>query len=163
MTDDERDEMISAAFDGESVDLGQLQAALATPEGRAAASEFLLLRATVAADKDMAPRVLTAGARDVPNVRATWQLFLAPRVPASIAASLILLASAGALWAGMSLGSQNARAIPGSPASSVVSSPTSAAPGVRPAATQPRSDAPPPPTPTRVLRFTPGLDWHEGS
>ena len=50
MIDETRHELISAALDGEHVDVQVLREVLATPDGRAAAAAFLLLRATVAAD-----------------------------------------------------------------------------------------------------------------
>jgi hypothetical protein len=158
MTDEERDQLISAALDGERVNLEDLRAALASPAGGATAAEFILLRAAVSIDRDDGSGVTAAVAEDRRHPRHPWRLLSWPRVPAAIAASLLLAAAAAAFWAGTSW----PQAIPG-PAVAVTTPAPQAARLTEPAIRPQAGDAVVPPTPSRVLRFTPGVDWHEGS
>jgi hypothetical protein len=163
MTPNERDELISAALDGECVDLGALRDALSTPDGRASAAAFLLIRATVAADTIASPRPGFAVVNADPERRRGWFLLSLPRVPAGIAASVAMLAAASAFWIG-SARPIGRHAAPGAPATAAATAPAPlsvpAQPGAAPAKSE---DDAVPPTPSRVLRFTPGVDWHEGS
>lgn len=163
MTDEERDQLISAALDGERVNLEDLRAALASPAGGATAADFILLRAAVSNDRDGAPGVAVAVAEERQHPRHPWRLLSWPRVPAGLAASLLLAAAAASFWAGKSWrGPAFDSPIPG-PAVAVTTPAPKAAPDIGPAARPQAGDAVVPPTPARVLRFTPGVDWHEGS
>jgi len=146
MTDESRDELISAALDAEPVDVLALREALASAGGRDTLVSFVLLRAAVAADTAM------PGAEPVvPG----W------RVPVGIAASIAMLLAAGSFWAGTSwpTRSPDTAAVQAGPSSggAAPSSATASSGALR------LKDDDAPPTPTRVLRFTPGVDWHEGS
>lgn len=163
MTDEERDELISAALDGECVDVRSLRKVLAAPGGQAAAAEFLLLRAAVAADAAVAPPVMRAAVSDGAEHWRDWRSFWAPRVPAGIAASLAVVSIVGAFWLGRSWQLPGVGDAPLQPVVSLTAPPTGAAPGARPESRRQAGDAIVPPTPTRILRFTPGVDWHEGS
>jgi hypothetical protein len=163
MTDEERDQLISAALDGERVNLEDLRAALASPAGGATAAEFILLRAAVSNDRDGAPGVAPPVAEAHRHPRQTWRLLSWPRIPAGIAASLLLAAAAASFWAGQSWrGPELDSAIPG-PAVAVTTPAPQAAPKTGLATRPQAGDAVVAPTPARVLRFTPGVDWHEGS
>ena len=102
MTDEERDQLISAALDGERVNLEDLRAALASPAGGATAAEFILLRAAVSNDRDGAPGVAAVVAEERQHPRHAGRLLSWPRVPAGIAASLLVAAAAASFWAGKS-------------------------------------------------------------
>jgi hypothetical protein len=161
MTDESRDELISAALDAEPVDVIVLREALASAGGRDTLVSFVLLRAAVAADTatpDADPTANVAAARHPPR---RWPVVPGWRVPVGIAASIAMLLAAGSFWAGTSWparapDTQAAQAGPSSGGGAPSSAP---APSGAPRPTD--DDAPP--TPTRVLRFTPGVDWHEGS
>jgi len=163
MTDEERDELVSAAFDGERVDVRALREALAAPGGQAAAAEFLLLRAAVAGDAGVAPPVMRAAPGNGPVHQREWLPFWAPRVPAGFAAACAVALVVGAFWLGTSWRS------PGPGDASLprevprAAPPPSAAPGTRPESRGQGGDAIVLPAPARVLRFTPGVDWHEAS
>jgi hypothetical protein len=116
MTDEYPDDIISAALDGERVDVAALRRALAAPEGRDTLAAFVLLRAVTAADDvrpahpefvgaELAPPFSDDGV--VPRVlqtrRRTW-LLAGPRVPASLAASLALIAMTASFWFGTATG-----------------------------------------------------------
>ena len=163
MTSDERDELISVALDGECVDLDALQDALSTPDGRASAAAFLLLRAAVAADSIASPRPGFAIVNADRERRRGWLLLSLPRVPAGIAASVAMLAAAGAFWIG-SARPIGRYAAPGAPTAAAATAPAPLPVPAQPGAALAKSeDDAVPPTPSRVLRFTPGVDWHEGS
>jgi hypothetical protein len=106
------DDIISAALDGERVDVEALRRALATDEGRETLAAFVLLRAATAADDIRPAHPLAVGAELAlpcsddglaPPVlrtrRRTW-LLAGPRVPASLAASLALIAMTASFWFG---------------------------------------------------------------
>lgn len=161
MTDESRDELISAALDAEPVDVIALREALASAGGRDTLVSFVLLRAAVAADTAMPgaePAVNLAAARHQPR---RWPVIPGWRVPVGIAASIAMLLAAGSFWAGTSWPVRP----PDTPAAQAGPSSGGAAPSSATAssgALRPMDDDAPP-TPTRVLRFTPGVDWHEGS
>jgi hypothetical protein len=163
MTDNERDELISAALDGERVDVMALQDALTTADGRASAAAFLLLRATVAADTSESPRSALAGVTEGRRRARFWPVLSMPRVPVGLAASIVLLAAAGAFWTGAAWREAGAdtTAGPEITASRPAPSAPAAAQATPGQSISDRSDAPP--APSRVLRLTPGVDWHEGS
>jgi hypothetical protein len=163
MTDEERDELISAALDGERVDPQLLGAALASPSGAATTAEFVLLRAAVNADRDVAPRVAGLVVEKRRDLRHGWRLMPALRVPAGIAASLILAAAAVAFWAGTSWRQPVPEQGGIGAEVSVAPAPVRATQDGGRALPSRAGDATAPPTPARVLRFTPGVDWHEAS
>lgn len=161
MTDESRDELISAALDAEPVDVIALREALASSGGRDTLVSFVLLRAAVAADTAMPgadPALRTAA---VYHPQRHWPVVPGWRVPVGIAASIAMLLAAGSFWAGTSwpARSPEAPAAQAGPSSGVAT--PSSAPEL-PGAPRP-SDDDTPPVPARVLRFTPGVDWHEGS
>ncbi len=104
------DEIISAALDGERVDVASLRAALATAEGRETLAAFVLLRAA-AADDDLLPVPLPV--QSVARARAatarTWSL-AGYRVPATVAASIAVVAVALSFWMGAHWQPNNASA-----------------------------------------------------
>ena len=153
--DQELEETISAALDGEPVDLEQLREALGTTEGREALAGFLLIRAAAVSGGHEPTATLKTNLQRA--VRRPW--FMAgPLVPASLAASLAAVAACGALWLGVSMHTVPAE----SPAAEQAGAPTesapppAASPATRPAVEQ----QPPPAKPTRMLRFE---GWREGS
>ena len=164
MTDENRDELISAALDAEPVDVQALREALAAPGGRDALAAFLLVRAAVVADS-ITPRPAAAAAIAAARARRRlWPLGLGWRIPVGAAASIAMLLTVGAFWLGTAWQARDLTAGSGQRASQT--SGTAAAPPIaaQPPASQPQAaDDGVPPTPTRVLRFTPGVDWHEGS
>jgi hypothetical protein len=155
--DQELDETISAALDGEPVDLGQLREALGTTEGREVLAGFLLIRAGAVSGGREPTETLKANLRRA--VRRPW--FMAgPLVPASMAASFAAVAVGGALWLGVSM-----HTVPAEPPSAQQAvtraesapAPESAASPATPPAVEQQS---PPAKPTRMLRFE---GWREGS
>ncbi len=145
MTNDTRDELISAALDGEVVDIAALRDALATPDGQRALAAFVLLRAEVAADgssaADRLPVPLPRTA--IPFVGRPWRRL----IPTAAAASLGALALAGSFWLGTTWTARD-----------------QAAPPVKTAVASPASTTEEqPPTPTRRLEYIPGVDWQAGS
>ena len=137
-----RDELISAALDGERVDVVALRAALETPDGQRSLAAFVLLRAATADDGD-------GGAGDLAVPVLGAQTSLARRgwrpLPVAVAASLGAVALAGSFWLGTTW-----------PADERASAPTAAA------APTPNAEEPPP-VPTRRLEYVPGVDWQSGS
>lgn len=164
MRDDDRNALISAALDAESVDVQALREALATPDGRDALASFLVLRASVAADavepyRDAAAVMAAARAR-----RRSWPVVLGWRIPAGVAASLAMLLTAGAFWAGTAWRAGNPAGWLGQSARQATGTPATSPESVQHSVTREgRQEEAVPPVPSRVLRFTPGLDWHEGS
>jgi hypothetical protein len=171
------EELISAALDGEHVDLERLNTALADPGGRDALASFVLLRAAVAADdsrpaaefyESMAPALRPPTAR---------RLLRGPRMPVTVAASILVFAAAGSFWLGSQSGGLNHPARTASGLAAGNSEPTAGPPGARPGASsrevgrspddQPRRLPPvavqaEPPVPVRVVRFDES-NWREGS
>ena len=101
MTDvDSLEQTISAAWDGEPVDLDTLRSALQTAEGRQALASYALIRASAAAE-DIEPRGdLAARLRASVATPRRWWFVAGPAVPARLAGSLAAVAVAGALWLG---------------------------------------------------------------
>lgn len=101
MTNQELEQTISAAWDGEPVDLDRLRAALQTAVGRETLASYALIRATAAAG-DIEP-----SAEGAARLRASigaprrWWLVAGPAVPARLAASLAVVAVATASWVGV--------------------------------------------------------------
>ncbi len=186
MSTNDCDELISAALDGERVDLHELSAVVATAAGRDTLAAFLMLRAAVAsedAEPDEQPRP-SAAVVQPPRPRR-WSLSGA-RVPLGIAASILVLSVAGSFWLGtlsrrstvMEESTRPAAAVQaGTARETTAASPdprprgtsdrigpeTSVAPGKGPQGGARDSRPDEPPTPTRLLRFEPGVDWHSGS
>jgi hypothetical protein len=161
MTDESRDELISAALDAEPVDVIGLREALASAGGRDTLVSFLLLRAAVAADTAMPGADSAVSIAAVRHPQRRWPVVPGWRVPVGVAASIAVLLAAGSFWAGTSWPARP----PDTPAAQTGPSSGGAAPSSAPAS--PGARRPPdddtPPVPARVLRFTPGVDWHEGS
>jgi hypothetical protein len=85
-------------------------------------------------------------------------------IPLGVAVSIAALFAAGSFWLGTArrIGEISFRA--GQPAAQSSGAPAAQPTSAQPPASHPQErDAGVPPTPTRVLRFTPGVDWHEGS
>lgn len=162
------EELISAAMDGEPVDLDALQAALAGDEGRAALASFVLLRAASASGDEPAGMAVPQ-----PHARRQPWLLRGPRVPAALAASLALVAAAAALWVGsrvvtVPVTTQVLQLAPprdqADPAPQVVS-PAIVVPAATPIAAPRAAEpcAPELPKIAKVVKFVPGVDWKSGS
>jgi hypothetical protein len=172
--DSKYDDVISAALDGERVDVGALRRALAAPEGRDTLAAFVLLRAATADDDIKPVRRCEDFAVIARRRRPAW-LLAGPRVPAAWAASIAIVAVGLAFWFGTTLRAPNTTlAITVPP--TVLATPAQApvvVPAPAPVATEHRRTdrfgvvdgraggrvPDQPPTPTRVLRFVPGVDW----
>ena len=163
-------EVISAALDGERVDVEILRRALADEEGRETLASFLLLRAEVAsADvgsirplhqvnletshlgqiKDVAP---PAPAKAPRSLHGYW-LQTGSRIRFAVAASLAILAIASSFWLGYAWKSSGAAGFEGQIGNA-------ARPEVvADSGAQHAKTAPAPPEPTRVLKFEVGTDW----
>jgi negative regulator of sigma E activity len=161
MTSECRDELISAALDAEPVDVIALREALTSAGGRDTLVSFVLLRAAVAADTAMPGTDLAAHVAAARHPQRHRRVVPSWRVPVGIAASIAVLLAAGSFWAGTSWPARSANP----PTAQAGPSSGAAAPSSAPAsASAPRpADDDAPPIPARVLRFTPGVDWHEGS
>ena len=164
MRDDDRNELISAALDAESVDVQALREALATPDGRDALASFLVLRASVAADaveprRDAAAVMAAARAR-----RLSWPVVLGRRIPVGVAASFAMLLTAGAFWAGTTWNAGRPAGRTGQSAPQTAGAREASPASVQHSVSREGGlEGDVPPIPSRVLRFTPGVDWHEGS
>jgi hypothetical protein len=144
------DELVSAALDGELVDVEALREVLERADARETLAAFVLLRAAAAADRD----VLPAGER---GVRAPSGSQRRPRIPIGIAASLAAMAVAGSFWLG-TMWRPNGSDVAGPPAQQggVAQS--------RPAGAAEEKDGPgQPPTPSRRVQFELGTEWQPGS
>lgn len=134
------DAVIDAFADGEPVDPGALDAALAQHDGRARLIDLLVLRGFVNGPG------LTPLAAPAPSMRVThsWRWM-------SIAALVAIAASVGGYVAGSR--AAGAAGAPGAAGALGALGATGAlgAPGAMGAA----------PAPTRVIRFEPGVDWTE--
>jgi len=172
MDNELRDDVISAALDGERVDVEALRRALATAEGRESLAAFVLLRAA-AADDDVVPSKRWEDLAVVAKPRPRPWLLVGPRVSAAWAASIAILAIAASFWFGTTLRAPTSTltliAPPAAPmttlAPPIIAVPTNAVsedrlPGPRShAADISRLRHAEPPRPTRVLQFVPGVDW----
>ncbi len=152
----DHEELISAALDGERVDVDALEAALAGPGGRAALASFVLLRAAVASDEDRpAPAFYESMAPVLRTGPRAW-LLAGPRIPATIAASLLAVLMAASFLLGAKArpaerGVLDLVRVAGDPAAETARSATAGEPV--------ESE---PPKPARVVRFERG-DWRDGS
>jgi hypothetical protein len=129
-------ERLSAWIDGEPVDPSSLAEALAHPEARDVLRDFVALRAAVQRqehDGDAPSRETAARIRDrlADAGRTTWWRRKVA-VPAPLLAASLLVVVALVVWGSLEL---------------------AAPPEIVPV------DQPPPPD--RVIRFEPGVDWHE--
>lgn len=133
-------ELISAFVDGETVEAEALGAALAGPGGREALMDFIALRSALEAD----------ALRPSAEFYAAMGEALAPRRPRHLAAAALLAAAlvlaAAGLWR-LGAGTGGAPTVRTSPA----------------AVTATGESRPKPPDVMRVIRFTPGVDWHSES
>ena len=167
-----RDDVISAAIDGERVDVDVLRRALGTEDGHETLAAFVLLRAATAADE-----ILPAGrgdqfARMAAQSRPLW--FLPSRLRLACAASFGLLALVASFWFGTTLRGPvltvrldtppTAQATFTAPPTMV--EPTGGLlgdhpmpPAERSAGLAPVRTLREPPKPTRLLSFVPGVDW----
>lgn len=202
----QREEIISAALDGEAVELGDLRHALSLEEGRELLASFVLLRAELAADNILPTRLPQAadlngarcqpvevdlhppGIKAKPGPRVLHWLRTGPRVSLGLAASIAMLAMAGAFWGGIvwraNVGSQSAVqtaqsspkvpvATPGAPSNISIpvpqeqktSEPKASSAGQHEdiKSSGQKTIQMEPPKPTQVLRFIPGTDWNIGS
>ena len=152
------EETISAALDGELVDLGQLREALNAPEGRELLAGFLLIRAAatlaVAEPGDLLRVNLLKAAR------RPW--FMAgPQVPGRLAASLAAIVVGGALWLGLSVRGVPAESpVPLRSQTAPTYAPEAPGPVVSPAMPSSGVQAPPVAKPARMLQFE---GWREGA
>jgi hypothetical protein len=163
MSDEFNHELISAALDGEHVDVQALKGALSTADGRDALASFLLLRAAMAADTMQPPsKAVPAVIRERGGGRRSSFGF-GVRIPFGVAASIVVFAAAASFWLGTvrHAGDFNS----GSGRTSTQTSAVAAQPSSDPPSSFHQQETAPgvPPTPTRVLRFTPGVDWHPAS
>jgi hypothetical protein len=170
----ENEVMISAAMDGESIDLDLLGVALASDEGREMLASFVLLRAKVASDNIFEPLPLFVAASHMSRHRRLDKTSLRPvhgagrplRIAAAVALATLAMACTfwlGGIWRISRMSDQGTKMAvsasaeppqkPGSPASVL---PNSRSTRRLPAATEE------PPKPTRTLRFVPGMEWHTG-
>lgn len=164
------EELVSAALDGEPVDVDALRQALATLEGRDALAAFVVLRAATASDAveslaQASAHAMAAISRSQPGPRR----LPSSRVRLAVAASLAVLAIPGAFWFGSTWQAQQVVVHLTPPQAPVVR--TDVAPVVAPAVTVlspsagpcPQPAQPQPPTPTRVVRYVRGVDWRDGT
>jgi hypothetical protein len=141
MTPASRDELISAALDGEAVDVTALRDALSAAEGREALAAFLLLKATVVADPAGVRPGLDALAPPARPAPRLWLVAGRRRVPIGVAASIAAALVIGAFWVGTAWRANVSDRIQQAPQATGAAHPV----------------------PSRVVRFTPGVDWHQGS
>jgi hypothetical protein len=127
-------EVIQAFVDGEPVDPVELDRALADPEGRAHLIDVVVLRKLVKRSSATVPPVVVDAA---PPARRALRWLAA-------AAAVVIVASVGGYLIG-----QHASARLASDGTSASGPPSVDAPAV------------PPPAPTVVIRFQPGVDWTE--
>ena len=138
MTDDHLTPAISALVDGEPVDPDQLAAALEDPEGRAALIDFVRMRAAMRAGEPPLPGSLASlrptGKRPFDSLRSLragpFDSLRSLRAGWPAVAAVLVLVFLAGLFA------------------------------PRPWTTNVDERADAPPAPTRVERFTPGVDWH---
>jgi len=163
------EELISAAMDGETVDVAALRAALSTADGQRALASFVLLRAATVAGNETSEM----GVAHVMEKRTPW-LLRGPRVPTALAASLALVAVAASVWLGSQIapfghGPAMTPVVRETPPPVMQPAPTVPVPSavvVVPAAMQSpaaRPCVPDLPKITKVVKFVPGVDWKPGS
>ncbi len=167
MNNASRDEVISAALDGERVDLETLGAALGTDEGRRSLAAFVLLRAATVAD-DIVPREHDGAATAI-AIRRFGPPSAGTAVRAALAASIVVAAVVASFLLGTGFRAANvALTLTAPPATVMVTSPGPVILTAPPLETRDARGASVraigriaahPPTPTRVLRFVPGVDW----
>lgn len=172
MNNELRDDLISAALDGERVDVNALRRALQTADACQTLAAFVILRAATAADPILPTRRVAEVVSVAGHARPWWS---APsRLRPAWAASTALLALVAAFWFGTTLRGPvitlRLAAPPAAPAT-VSAPPTieataSTVPGNHRAPTSGPAAGPSPvrallqpPTPTRALSFVPGVDW----
>lgn len=135
-------ELISAFVDGEAVEAEALSEALSAPGGREALIDYVRLRALLDAE-DLRPSAEFYASME----RVTAPRRRRPLAAAALLAAALILAVAGVWRFGPGPRSLQASA-PGSPSAAVA------------AAGETRAT---PPEVKRVIRFTPGVDWHSES
>ncbi len=161
------EETVSAALDGEPVDLEELRQALRTAQGRDALAAFVILRSAAASDR-MAPSA-QHGPASLAQLSRARQRRLTPfgaRAGLALAASLILCALVGAFWIGSrwQTTAVTVRLTPPKMMEPVVVRAPAPVVDERPVVAP--CPAPPqlqPPSPTRVVRYVRGVDWSEGT
>lgn len=168
-----REDLISAALDGEQVDVEALRGVLRNEDGRETLAAFVLLRAATAADQILPTRSVAEFAQRAAGARRLCS-FAPSRLRIACAASVVFLALVGAFWVGTTLRgpeiSLQVVAAPTAPAMAtappVTNVPASPASGDHRASMSVRASdlplvwaVPEPPTPTRRLSFVPGVDW----
>jgi hypothetical protein len=171
MDNELRDDLISAALDGEPVDVEALRRVLRNEDGRETLAAFVILRAATAADGIQPTKRVAKFAEGVAGPRRLWS---SSRLRLACAASVALLALAGAFLLGTTLrGPEIALRVVAPPtAPAMVSTPPTVdvrrSSGPDDHRTPTRAQAPglprvwalpEPPKPTRRLSFVPGVDW----
>jgi hypothetical protein len=172
MDNELRDDVISAAIDGERVDLDALRRALRTEDGRETLAAFVLLRAATAGDEILPTRRAAEFAGIAGQSRLWW--FAPARLRLACAASIAVLALVASFWFGTTVHGPVVTVSPLAPPPppAMVSAPPTT---VAPTGIVPRNDPGPttghaaslvpvrtlwePPKPTRRLSFVPGVDW----
>jgi len=171
MDNENRDDLISAALDGEPVDVDALRRVLGTEDGRESLAAFLMLRAATAADALIPSRPLSQVVQAVGPPRIPMPV--RSRLRLACAASVALLTLLGAFWFGSTLRAPVTTltliAPPTVPTMTAtlprVDTPANAAAIQHPATAAPLLTVSPrrtplePPKPTRSLSFVPGVDW----
>jgi len=127
-------DVIQAFADGEPVDPTALDAALAEADGRAHLIDIVVLRKLVKRSSIALPTVVTPARDATPRRPVRWL---------AAAAILVTIASVG----GYLIGERSSTRRP--------------AVAAGPAAAQATDAAVPPPAPTVVITFKPGVDWTE--
>lgn len=154
MDTDMNEELLSAALDGEAVDVAALQEMLRRPEARETLAAFVLLRAAACADgfsESASSLTPSAGRSATPSQRGRR------RVPLTLAASIAALAVAGSFWLGASWRHAPPAVVRPALTQGTGSSEAGGSAG------RERAGLEEPPVPTRRDKFVPGVDWHAGS
>lgn len=163
MVNDNHAELISAAIDGELVDVDALRDALSTDDGREALVSFILMRAAVAADR-IGPPVELPG---IPNASRAEERTAPPRrrwrLAAGLASAAAVLLAVVSFWLGATWRSGLSSPRGNMQIHSQESAVDAEGQAARAATLEVTAESDEPPTPTRVLRFTPGVDWHPSS
>jgi negative regulator of sigma E activity len=154
MNDVMNDDILSAALDGEPVDVERLRALLASPAARSTLASFVVLRAATAADRDVPVRQWTQGV----SHRRRW---IRESMPAAIAASVVFCALAASFWLGTHWQPRPGESAGRQPGNAQVQMSPAPSPSAAVPVGSPSVEAPP--VPRRRLEFRPGTDWQPGS
>jgi hypothetical protein len=166
--ENENEILISAALDGERVDVETLRQVLETGEGQRLLASFLLIRAEIAADGITPSRALCLEEIEAGSVtqaveiqrkarKHIWRV-AGMRIPISVTACLVLAALTASFWLGSAW---RARFQPGIGVER--STPAISATVGYDQKRNPAARTVEPPKPTRVLRYVPGSEWRPKS